>query len=159
MEGNRYVAKRITDPMQVVDNTGEIARRLLSINASAPGVIRMHVNPIKLPVIISVLGHLGRKKPFFTSATQFVVDCVLAYEAALVRILPSTFLAGPLDQAGHTLLWGGSGRFAGRVGVLAPALYFEGEARTLSLIINIAPVFSQISDLLQSPEERPDLVL
>lgn len=136
-----------------------IAMRLLSIQASAPGVIRMRVNPFKLPEIVSGFERLGIWKPFFRGSEKFVYDSVLSNELALLRILPSTWLVGPRDEQVRTLFWAGSGLFAGRSGVLAPDLGFEGEApRMVALIMNIEPVFAQLSDLLQSPEVRLDLL-
>ncbi len=136
------------------NNTDMIAKRLVSIEMSRPGTVRMHANPFMLSQVVEGLRQLGFKKPFFTSAQQFIFDSVLTHEAAMVRCLPSSMLAGPTNREGWIQCWAGSGPFIGEQGLIQIGDFTSGGKDRVVLIINIEPFFAELADLLGEAKHR-----
>lgn len=134
-----------------LDNTQRIAQRLLSIEATSPGTVRMHANPFMVSAAVEALKQLGIPKPFFTSGQQFLYDSVLKHDFAMTRILPVSMLAGPADAEGIIQCWAGSGPYIGGQGLFQLVDFTSGGKERLVLSIDIKPFFGMIVDLLGEP--------
>jgi hypothetical protein len=132
----------------LLNNTDRIAKKLVSIEASRPGTVRMRANPFMCSAVVEALKRLGLRKPFFTSAQQFVYDSVLTHEVAMARVLPSSLLAGPTNNEHLIQCWAGSGPYVGEQGLFQMADFTSGGKDRVVLIINIEPFFAEIADLL-----------
>jgi len=135
-------------------NTDRIAKRLMAIEASRTGTVRMHANPFTLPGVVEALKRLGIRKGLFRSARQFVYDSVLTYEAAMVRVLPSSLLAGPTSTEGLRQCWAGSGPYVGEQGIFQIFDFTSGGKDRVVIIFNVEPCFTELADLLSEPRPR-----
>ena len=143
-----------TSDEPVTNHPDKIARRLLSIERSIPGALRMRANPMMLPVAIESLRRLGMKKPFFANSQQFLYDCLVSNDAAMLRILPSCMLAGPTNSEGLIQCWAGCGQYIGEQGVLAVLDFTQGGKERVLVSFDIAKIFDQVADLLGKPKHK-----
>ena len=137
-------------PKKLPNRSDEIAARLLGIESQAPSSMRMKFNLYMMPAMLEELRKAGHKKPLFTSQEQFLISTILRNESILARFLSSSLLAGPRNEEGLVLCWGGTGRFAGTQGVLR-VFDFSGWKQQVLFVLHIEPFFSAIADLLESP--------
>ena len=97
---------------------------------------------------------MGFRKSFFTSTEQFFWDCVLTNESALARILPSSMLAGPLDNERLVQCWAGSGPYIGEQGIFQSGDFTSGGKDRMTMILNIEPFFDELAPVLWEPRRR-----
>jgi hypothetical protein len=143
-----------SDSEPITNHPDKIARRLLSIEKASPGSLRMRANRMLLPDAIEALRRLGMKKPFFANPQQFLYDCLVSREEALLRFLPSCMLAGPTDQEGGIQCWAGNGRYMGEQGLLQLLDFTRGGKERTVLNFDIAKIFDQLQDLLDNPKRQ-----
>ena|SRR5438874_2002620 len=136
-----------------------IGHRLIEIESSNPGLVRMRANwdAFVISAMVDKLKALGFRKRFLQSSEQFLYDSVLSYQQAIEECLPYTVLTGPQNREGHNHCWAGFGRYVGSCSVFALDSLFQrktGDLDGVVLIVNIEPFFEQISDLLDAIPEQ-----
>jgi len=147
-------ASSTPSPPPLLNNTDRIAKKLVSIEASRPGSVRMRANPFMLPAVVEAMKRLGLHKPFFTSGQQFVYNSILTHDVAMARVLPSSLLAGPTNSDHLIQCWAGSGTYVGEQGLFQMADFTSGGKDRVVLIIDIEPFFAAIVDLLGEARRR-----
>lgn len=135
-------------------NTEAIAKKIVAIETARPGTVRGRANLFMVHEAAAILKRMGFKKTFFTSAEQFMWDCILTHESALARILPSSMLAGPLDAEGFVQCWAGSGPYIGEQSVILVSDFTSGGKDRITMILNIEPFFEEVAPLLWNPKQR-----
>ena len=136
-----------------INNCHAIANRLILIEANSPGVVRMRHNPAIMSVVTELFSKMGYKKPFLTSKHQFIFNTILSYVPPCSAILPTCILAGPSSKDHLIKCWMGTGRFAGFQGMLQLLDFSNSGKDRVPLIIEVEPIFDNISDLLERPDE------
>lgn len=137
-----------SQPKPFLNNSEQIAKRLVSIEASRPGLVRMRANPVMIPTAVKVIKQLGFHKGLFKSEQQFIYDSVLENVTAMARLLPSSMLAGPVNTEGFIQCWSGKGPYVGEQGVFQLSNFSSGGKDKVVLIIKIDTFFKEIADLL-----------
>ncbi|SRR6266496_2616042 len=131
----------------------QIGHRLIELESCNPGIVRMRAtyDPFVITAIANKLKALGFRKRIFQSSQQFLYDSFLSYQAAVETCLPYTVLAGPRSTQGGNHCWAGVGLYINWYGALAINELFEqkiGDMDGAIMMVNIAPFYDQISDLL-----------
>lgn len=130
-----------------LDNMRRVAKRLIEIDSSTPGCVRMATNPFLRDAVTEKLKRMDFKKRLLQSAEQFNIDCFLSYQLAAEALIHRVLLDTRRD-AGGVHCWHGSGRYIGWQGVLALADWTSETNCNAIFWVNIAPFFDRISDLL-----------
>jgi hypothetical protein len=107
------------------------------------------------PVVDMLKAH-GFKKRLLQGPRQFIYDTFLSYQSAAEACLPYTIFAGPpTADLCQTQCWTGSGQYLGRCGSSNMDEFFRKRMNGFGvlLIVNIAPFFPQICDLLDPISE------
>jgi hypothetical protein len=131
-----------------------IGSRIIAFESRNPGSVRMRITPDlgKVAAAVQDLQEHGFKKRFFQSPQQFIFDCVLSYQTAIEMWLPFTELHRLIGDRVH--IWFGFGAYCGWQGVLK-ATEFDGErGKRMLLLIDVAPLFAELADLLDSIKEK-----
>jgi len=135
-------------PQYYLDNKNRVAKRLIDLDFDTPACVRMRTNPFLRDSVTEHLKNMGFKKRFLQSAEQFNMDCFLSYLPAAEALVHRVLLDTKPDDQGRIHCWHGSGKYIGWQRVLALADWTSETNRNAVFMINIAPFFDRISDLL-----------
>ncbi len=135
-------------PDHLLQRKRKIAERLVEIEMERPGSIRLKANPMRVPRAVELLEPLGFKKRFFASSEQFAIDCFLSHIAACDKLLLGCVLAGPRGEEARIHCWNGLGNYHNWKGILALTDFTAAHNRLTIFVVNIAPIFSELEDLL-----------
>jgi|ERR1039458_9051360 hypothetical protein len=131
-----------------LDNAKRVAKRLIDLDSEIPGCVRMRSNPFLRDGVTEHLKAMGFRKRFLQSAEQFNMDCFLSYLPAAEALIHRVILDATLNDRRGIQCWHGSGKYIGWQEVLALADWTSETNRPAVFMINIAPFFERISDLL-----------
>jgi hypothetical protein len=134
-----------------------IGSRIIAFESRNPGSIRMRINPDlqKIAAASKDLQDLGFKKPLFRSPQQFIFDCVLSYQNAIEMWLPFAELHRLMSD--RVQIWFGFGAYCGWQGPLKAVDFDAERGKRMLLLIDIGPVFTEISDLLDPIKSKSEL--
>jgi hypothetical protein len=125
-----------------------IGSRIIAFESRNPGSVRMRINPDsqKIAAAAKDLQEQGFKKRLLQSPQQFVFDSVLSYQAAIEMWLPFAELHHLVGD--RVQICFGFGAYCGWQGPLKAVDFDAERGMRMLLLFDIAPVFSEISDLL-----------
>ena len=135
-------------PQYYLDNMKRVAKRLIELDSETPGRVRMRTNPFLRDAVTEKLKKMGFKKRLLQSAEQFNMDCFLSYQPAAEALIHRVLLDTKSDGQGRHHCWHGSGRYIGWEGLIQLADWTREENCNFIFMVNIAPFFDRISDLL-----------
>ncbi len=131
-----------------LDNMKRVAKRLIDLDSSTPGCVKLRTNPYLLDSVTEKLKRMGFKKRLLQSSEQFKIDCFLSYRPAAEALIHRVLLDTKSDDQGRHHCWHGSGRYIGWEGLSQLADWTREENCNFIFMVNIAPFFDRISDLL-----------
>lgn len=132
------------------ENRSAIASRILEFESHQPGLVRIRVNPMVIPILTDMLKKQGFKKPFLQKPDQFIVDCALSYHKALVLVLEMSLLVGTNAGSGEFDCWYSNGEYAGWQGHFQLQDFQSLSNNKIFAVITLSSLVTKMSDLLES---------
>ena len=131
-----------------LDNMKRVAKRLIELESEMPGCVRLRTNPFLRDAITEKLKKMGFRKRFLQSAEQFNIDCFLSCQPAAEALIHRVLLDTKSDDQGRHHCWSGTGRYLGWQRLFQLADWTDKYNCNFIFMVNIAPFFDRISDLL-----------
>ena len=134
--------------------SNSIARRMIQLETTSPGLIKMSHNSRLKPIMLKRLLQLGYKKPLFTSYHDFVFQTAFGDHQVLALIIPYCLFIGS-DHGSPAMknCWDGTGTYRGYQGILALFDFSHEDKDNVLMVIDTQPFFNELSDLLDAVED------